>query len=47
MKIMNKKHIKEKIVVPKYPYRSFVKEVDFLDKKRYVRELQELSKKEI
>ncbi|MFH1904457.1 MAG: hypothetical protein ABIK53_02885 [bacterium] len=42
---MKKEHIKEKIVVPKYPYRSFVKEVDFLDKKRYAKELQELSKK--
>jgi hypothetical protein len=35
----------EFIVVPKYPYRPWIHEIDVLDKARYRKELRELSKK--
>ena len=42
---MHKKHVKERIVVPKIPYFAWLKQVDVLDQATYGRELRELSKK--
>lgn len=36
---------RELIVVPKYPYRPWIHEIDVLNKARYRKELRELSKK--
>jgi len=38
------RRIPEEISVPKHPYRPWIKEIDRLDKPRYLKELRELSK---